>query len=120
MGITPLGEKLRILRFSRGEKLLDMAATMEVSSAFISSIETGKKAPPISFEEHVIVCYELGYADAEELRQAADRSRKAFKLEPKTDLQRDTAGLMARKMGSLSTEELNNIISILNKNGGAK
>ncbi|WP_225028320.1 helix-turn-helix domain-containing protein [Xinfangfangia pollutisoli] len=119
MATTELGKELRRLRIDKDERLLDMADRLEKSSAFISAVETGKKSPPSDFEELVIRAYRLIGDAANRIRQAADRSRKTFTLQGDTDLQRDTFGLMARKMHTLSDDELNQIFQLL-KGGGAK
>jgi len=113
MSITAIGKELRKLRIDRDERLLDMAKRLRKSSAFISAVETGKKSPPSGFEELVIKAYRLAHNSAGSLRIAADRSRKAFTLEASTSLQRDTAGLMARRINGLSDNELQKILKIL-------
>ncbi|SIR06576.1 hypothetical protein SAMN05880590_11191 [Rhizobium sp. RU35A] len=115
---TELGKELRKLRIDQDENLMDMAKKLDRSAAFISSVETGKKAPPSGFEDLVIKAYGLFSDTAEKLRRAADASRKAFVLEPSNALGRDTAGLMARRMNSLSDEDLREIKEILER--GAK
>lgn len=112
---TEIGKELRKLRIDEDERLLDMATRLGKSSAFISAVERGTKAPPDGFVELVIKAYKLAGDAAASLRRAADRSRKSFTLEADTLLARDTAGLMARRMNSLSEEELNNIFQILSK-----
>lgn len=113
--ITELGKELRKLRIDEDERLLDMAARLDKSSAFVSAVERGGKQAPEGFVELVIKVYKLAGDAAASLRRAADRSRKSFTLEADTLLARDTAGLMARRMNSLSEEELNNIFQILSK-----
>lgn len=120
MSTTEIGKELRKLRIDEDERLLDMAGRLERSSAFVSAVETGRKAPPAGFEELVITAYRLVEESANSLRRAADRSRKAFTLEANTALERDTAGLMARRMNTLSDMELNEILAILNKKGSDK
>lgn len=117
MATTELGKELRRLRINQDERLLDMAERLDKSAAFLSSVETGKKSPPNGFEELVIRAYRVAGEAAEKIRQAADRSRKAFTLQGETELQRDTFGLMARKMHSLSDDELSQILSILKARG---
>ncbi len=116
MSTTELGKELRRLRIDQDERLFDMAIRLGLSSAFISNIESGRKSPPVGFEEQIINCYHLNAEQAVGLRISADRSRKAFKLEANSQLQRDTAGLMARRMDLLSPNELSSILSILKKN----
>jgi len=112
---TEIGKELRKLRIDRDERLYDMSRRLEKSSAFISAVERGSKSPPSGFEERVIRAYRLAEDAAAYLRKAADRSRKNFTLEADSLLARDTAGLMARRMRSLSEDELNNILQILSK-----
>ena len=113
--LTEIGKELRRLRIEEDERLLDMAAKLNKSSAFISAVERGAKSPPESFVEQIIRTYGLAADAAASLRRAADRSRKSFTLEADTVLARDTAGLMARRMSSLSDDELKNIFKILSK-----
>lgn len=113
--LTDIGKELRKLRIENDERLLDMAARLEKSPSFISAVEVGKKSPPSGFEEAVISIYRLSLEAAKMLRAAADRSRKAFMLEPNTALGRDTAGLLARRMNTLSDSQLKEIYAILSK-----
>ncbi|AAX73668.1 MULTISPECIES: transcriptional regulator [Brucella] len=112
---TELGKELRKLRIDHNERLLDMSKKIGKSSAFISAVETGQKTPPNGFEELVIGAYHLARAAAEKLRIAADKSRSAFTITADTPLSRDTAGLLARKMNSLSDEQLEEIKHILRR-----
>ena len=112
---TEIGKELRKLRVDKDERLLDMARRVGKSSAFISAVEVGKKTPPAGFEDLVVSTYDLGAEAAASMRRAADRSRKAFTIEANTALARDTAGLMARKMDSLTDDELHKIFSILSE-----
>jgi transcriptional regulator with XRE-family HTH domain len=112
---TEIGKELRKLRIDEEERLLDMSRRLSKSSAFISAVERGSKNPPAGFEEIVITAYRLAGDAASTLRRAADRSRKAFTVEAETPLARDTAGLMARRMNSLSADELKSILQILSK-----
>lgn len=112
---TEIGKELRKLRIDEDERLLDMSQRLNKSSAFISAVERGTKSLPSGFEELVIKAYQLAGEAADAMRRAADRSRKAFTIEADTPLARDTAGLMARRMDSLSDDELKSIFQILNK-----
>jgi len=113
--ITELGKELRKIRIDKDERLLDMADRLGKSAAFISAVETGKKSPPAGFEEAIIAAYDLNIEAAMRLRSAADRARSAFTIQPNTQLGRDTAGLLARKMNTLSSDDLDAILKILSK-----
>lgn len=118
---TDIGKELRKLRVDEDERLYDMSKRLQKSSAFVSAVERGTKSPPAGFEDLVISAYRLAGDAATALRRAADRSRKAFTIEARTPLERDAAGLMARRMGSkmdaLSPDELEKILAILRKGG---
>ena len=113
--ITELGKEMRKIRIDESERLLDMAQRLDKSAAFVSAVEVGTKSPPSGFEEAIIRVYNLGTDVADKLRQAADRARRNFTIEPNTMLGRDTAGLLARRMNNLSEDQLNDIWQILNK-----
>jgi len=111
--ITEIGKELRKLRIDHNERLLDMAKKMGKSAAFISSVETGKKAPPQGFEDEIIRLYEIPIGLAQRWQMLADRARRLFTLEPRSELGRDVSGLLARKMNILDDEKLEKIKAIL-------
>ncbi len=73
--MTPFGEKMRGLRAERGLQLKDMAAGLDVSSAYLSALEHGKRGRPNRRFVHRI-CQFLGviWDDAEALQRLADLS----------------------------------------------
>jgi transcriptional regulator with XRE-family HTH domain len=79
--MTPFGEKLRALRAARGILQRDMAAALEVSPAYLSALEHGRRGAPSSGLIHQICDY-LGliWDDADELRSLAKLSRPRLKL----------------------------------------
>lgn len=113
MSTTELGKELRRIRIDSDERLFDMAAKIEISSAFVSAVENGKKSPPAGFEDRVIQAYRLVGDAAERIRSAANRSRTSFTFNGETQLQRDTFGLMARRMKELSSDDWAKMLSIL-------
>lgn len=100
------GRELRRIRRMRDDRLLDLAERLGKSVAFVSAIERGEKKPPKSFDEEVIAAYNLSEAEAQKIREAYDDTRSSFDLTPKTQEQRDTAGLLARKFRSLDDQKL--------------
>jgi len=115
--LTALGKELRRLRIEKDEKMLDMARRLQVSTGMMSSVERGKKTPPKGFEEAVIRAYSLASDAAEHMRRAADQSRNAFTLQPTSEIGRDTAGLLARRMDELTDAQLEGIQKILDEGG---
>ncbi len=87
--MTPFGEKLRAIRAARGLALKDMAAGLQVSPAYLSAMEHGRRGKPSRRFVHR-VCQFLGiiWDEAEELQQLADLSHPRVVV--------DTAGLSAK------------------------
>lgn len=56
---TKLGKFCRKLRIEKGELLYDMAQVLDVSSAFLSKVENGKKKPPAHWKQVIISEYKL-------------------------------------------------------------
>ncbi len=107
--VTPLGAKLRALREERGIQLKDMAAALQVSSAYLSALEHGRRGKPTGFLLHRIIAYfNVIWDEAEELQRLAEIS------DPKITI--DTAGMvpeateltnrLAADIGKLTPEDL--------------
>ena len=84
--MTPLGAKIRALREERGISLKDMAAALNVSSAYLSALEHGRRGKPTGFLLHrMITFFNVIWDEAEELQRLAELS------DPKISI--DTGGL---------------------------
>lgn len=114
---TQLGKELRKLRIDHSERLLDMANKIGKSASFISAVEIGKKSPPQGFEDIIARMYSLTTDAFERMRSAADQARTSFSIHASSPLARDTAGLLARKIDTLSDDQLQEIKLILFKDG---
>jgi transcriptional regulator with XRE-family HTH domain len=107
--MTPLGVKLRALRDERGVTLKDMAEALNVSSAYLSALEHGKRGVPTWFLlQRMIAFFNIIWDEAEEVQRLAELS------DPKVTI--ETAGMapeatelanrLARDIGTLSTDDL--------------
>jgi transcriptional regulator with XRE-family HTH domain len=84
--MTPLGAKIRQLREERGISLKEMAAALNVSSAYLSALEHGRRGKPTGFLLHrMIAFFNVIWDEAEELQRLAEIS------DPKITI--DTGGL---------------------------
>ena len=84
--MTPLGRKMRELRESRGKTLKQMAGALNVSSAYLSALEHGKRGKPTYILlQRIIQYFNVIWDEAEELHRLADLS------DPRVTV--DTAGL---------------------------
>jgi transcriptional regulator with XRE-family HTH domain len=107
--MTPLGAKLRALRDARGVTLKDMAKALNVSSAYLSALEHGRRGTPTwVLLQRIITYFNIIWDEAEELQRLAELS------DPRVTV--DTGGLapeatelanrLARDIGTLSVEDL--------------
>jgi transcriptional regulator with XRE-family HTH domain len=85
--VTPLGARIREMREARGISLKEMAAALNVSSAYLSALEHGRRGRPTGFLLHrIIAFFNVIWDEAEELQRLAEMS------DPKVTI--DTAGLV--------------------------
>lgn len=107
--MTPLGARIRQMRAERGVSLKDMAAAINVSSAYLSALEHGRRGKPTGFLLHrIIAFFNVIWDEAEELQRLAEIS------DPKITI--DTGGLapeateltnrLAGAIGKLDAEDL--------------
>lgn len=107
--MTPLGAKLRVLRAERNVTLKQMAEALNVSSAYLSALEHGKRGKPTWFLlQRIIAYFNVIWDEAEELQRLAELS------DPKITI--DTGGLapeateltnrLATEIGKLEAEDL--------------
>ena len=68
--LTEFGKILRKLRIDRQELLRDMAKNLEVSSAYLSAVETGKRKIPIDWCSKISTLYKLDPDTIRELEWA--------------------------------------------------
>ena len=107
--MTPLGARMRELREQRGITLKEMARALDVSSAYLSALEHGKRGRPTwGMLQKVIHYFGVIWDEAEELQRLAELS------DPRVTV--DTAGLdpvatefanrLARDIHRLAPEDL--------------
>ncbi|WP_224704164.1 helix-turn-helix domain-containing protein [Devosia aquimaris] len=121
--MTPLGARIRQLREERGISLKDMAAALNVSSAYLSALEHGKRGRPTGFLLHrIIAFFNVIWDEAEELQRLAEVS------DPKVTI--DTGGMLPEAteltnrlrddIGKLESEDLRFLRDELVKRAGRK
>jgi transcriptional regulator with XRE-family HTH domain len=102
--MTPFGEKLRSLRTARGILQQDMAVALEVSPAYLSALEHGRRgAPSAGLIHQICEFFGLIWDDADELKALARISRPRLKL--------NTAGLTPEQtaLGNRIARELRDL-----------
>lgn len=114
---TKLGTFLRQLRFDNNQLLKDMATTLNVTSAFLSAVENGKKSMPNSWYSILKETYSLDESAMDNLRQVAMESQKEITLEIKnaSTTNRQLAVSFARQFGTMDDTTTRRIMDILNE-----
>jgi transcriptional regulator with XRE-family HTH domain len=114
--MTPFGARLRALRTERGVTLKDLAAALQVSAAYLSALEHGRRGRPSAGLIHQVnEFFGLIWDDAEEMSRLARQSHPRVVL--------DTAGLapevtdlanrLARDIRHLTPEAASRIGTVL-------
>ena len=118
MGYTKFGEYFRILRIKHHEVLADAKKFLNVSSAFISSVECGKKPVPNDWFDKIVSHYDLDQKEQNDLREAIEKSAKTVKIDilNATEPQKNAAIQFQRSFEDLDEQTANEIIDILKRN----
>ncbi len=112
---TKLGAFLRKLRLQHGEKLKDMAENLNVSSAFLSAVENGKKKMPNAWHYKLADLYNLSPEQQKDLQNAVIESGETLELNIKdiSPDNRELAICFARHFNTLDEETSKQIFTIL-------
>ena len=111
--MTPFGAKIRQLRRERGITLKDMAASLDVTSAYLSALEHGKRGRPTWFMvQRIIAFFNVIWDEAEELQRLAEISDPRVVvdtagLDPKAT---ELANLLADKIAGLTEPSLTQLL----------
>ena len=120
--LTPFGKAVRKWRIDKGVRLKDMADALDVSSAFLSAVETGRKNPTSHLGEKIAAYFGLAGPDKKELETLIQQSRAdvKLKLDGLTNGHREAAVALARRFSDFGEDELNKLQDIIRKAEGSK
>lgn len=114
--MTPFGEKLRNLREERGLSQKEMAQALNVSAAYLSALEHGRRSQPgFPFVQRVIGYFNIIWDEAEELQRLAGLSQPRVTVDTAglDPLATEVANLLARTIRQLDKPDLDEIKQIL-------
>lgn len=118
--MTPFGARLRDLRQARGMTMKAMAAAIDVSPAYLSALEHGKRGRPSwDLLQRIIGHLNIIWDEAEELERLAGLSHPRVVVDteglgPKAT---ELANRLARSIGRLDETTLDRLLDILGKDG---
>ena len=116
--VTEYGKILRKIRIDCGEVLGDMAENLEISSSYLSSIETGSRNVPQNFTDLISEKYELQKSIIKQLRKAEVSNLKEVKLpfnDKISNMRKETAVIFARTFNNIDDDDMEKIRAILVK-----
>ncbi len=115
--VTSLGKELRKLRIDRGEVLRDMAEKLSISSAYLSSIENGKRRAHKNLVEKIETLYSLSDSEKCRLWESWQKSVDEITIDLKASsgIHRDLGLVFARRFDGLSDEDVQKLMTILGK-----
>lgn len=117
--LTALGKFLRKYRIDHGEILKSMAEKLQMTPAYLSSIENGKRTPPKNLVEKLSAVYSFTAEEFNELQQSYSETinELTISFENINNFQRNLGVVFARKLENLNQEQIDSMLSILNKKG---
>lgn len=116
--LTPYGKIVRKLRIDAECTLRDMAKRLGVTAAFLSAVETGSKTAPSDLADKTAQLFNLSAALKAELINAAEQSKKEFRITPTSQQDRELVAMFARQFDEIDDEQRQKIKQILE--GGKK
>lgn len=118
MSYTPFGELFRTLRIKHHEVLKDASIFLNVTSAYISSVECGKRPVPEEWVTLISEHYNLKEKEITKLKQAAEESKTSIKLDLSHSgvSQRSAAIQFQRSFDDMDDETAKEILKIIERN----
>ena len=117
MEYTKFGELMKIYRIKRHESAKMLADELNVSKAFLSSVERGKKSIPSKWLDIISDHYKLSDSEKDELQKAINDSRTSIKVDliGIENYKRDLVFKLVNNLNGIDEETANVISVLLNK-----
>jgi transcriptional regulator with XRE-family HTH domain len=114
--MTPFGAKLRELRAARGTTLKQMAIALQLSPAYLSALEHGRRGRPNPvLVQQVCAYFNVIWDDSEELARLARLSHPRIVVDTAGLSPNHTllANLLARRIASLGAGRVEEMLALL-------
>ncbi len=114
--MTPFGAKLREMREARGVTLKQMAAALQLSPAYLSALEHGRRGRPNPvLVQQVCAYFNVIWDDSEELARLARLSHPRIVVDTAGLSPNHTllANLLARRIAGLPPARIDEILALL-------
>ena len=107
--LTPFGIALRKIRLDRSLRLLDLAKELNLTSSFVSAIETGVKPIPKDYVILIVNSLHLSPEEESELQKAADRTKTNISVDNLNANNRELVAAFARQIDNIEPDYLEEI-----------
>ena len=107
--LTPFGIALRKIRLDRSLRLLDLAKELNLTSSFVSAIETGVKPIPKDYVISIVNSLHLSPEEESELQKAADRTKTNISVDNLNANNRELVAAFARQIDNIEPDYLEEI-----------
>ena len=118
--ITEFGKFLRIIRINSGDSARDMAAKLNMSPSYLSTIENGKRNIPPEMESLLIRAYDLSERDIEKLRKAIAASSESVRIDLSDLEERKRHMIFEISKGDLDDDTIDQLCKIINDKKGER
>ena len=117
--LSEFGIALRKIRLDRQLLLKEMAEALDVTSAFLSSVETGKRKVPKDFVSKLCSLYNLTSVECDTLERASAMTQQEIRIsmENATRSQRELAFSLAKALDDLTDDDVERIMNAINQRG---
>jgi transcriptional regulator with XRE-family HTH domain len=116
--MTPFGRRMRELRAKRGVTLQQMAAALDVSPAYLSALEHGRRGRPSRTRVHQICQYfNIVWDEADELQRLARMSHPRITVDTSglTPEATELANELAQRIRNLSRDKVRALLETLKR-----
>lgn len=113
--ISSFGIAMRKIRKKTGDSLRSCATKLEITAAFLSAMEVGRKPIPNYYPEKIRDLYNLSEEDYALIYNAMVETNKhvEIEIEKMNEAQKETTLLFARKIESVDLEKIEKIKKLL-------
>ena len=116
--VTKFGKLLRIIRINSGDSAREMAAKLNMSPSYLSTIENGKRNIPPDMESLLISAYNLSEDDKKKLREAMVESSESVKINLTDLAEKKRQVIFEVTSGDLDDDTIEQLCNIINKKKG--
>lgn len=115
--VNSFGKFCRKLRIDNDQLLADMAKELGVSSAFLSKVENGRKKPPKSWRNKIILRYQLDESKIAELDECLFEAMNSDSIDISeyTDENKEMLLSFARNLDSMDRRKKEQLKKLIRK-----